>query len=190
MEFSKDVLISYRNKPKKKNTKKPFFLKRNIKPIFTPKTRIRITKIAKVLVVIALIVMGIQYAYMKYQISKYSIDDGYTCVHMSYEKEKFFEGIGFNVVQRRVEGVHRWVAIELWDGYYVDYESTLNFFGLHLVNEEMTGENIQQSEGFFKNGKEVVKVKTIWDMHTNLKDWKVIDKEGQNTNIEIFENLP
>ena len=154
------------------------------------KRKKRIIKVVKVIVIIAAIILLAQYSYMKYQMSQYNIDDGYTCVAMSYDKENFFEGLGFRTVQRRVEGVHRWIAIEIWDGVFIDYESTLNLFGVYLINKEMRGKPIYQSEGFFDKGKEIVNVSSISDMHTALKDWIVVGEVGYNTNIEFFKSLP
>lgn len=191
------ILTTYRKNPKNKTklknikkTKKPRFLMSKEEIMKRIKRKRRTIKILKVLIIVSVLIILAQYVYMKYQISNYDIDDGYTCVHMSYDKEKFFEGLGFHVVQRRVEGVHRWIAIEIWDGVYIDYESTLNFFGLHLVNEEMAGKYIYQSEGFFDGNKEIVKVDTVWDMHTKLKDWEVVATEGLSTNMDFFKNLP
>jgi hypothetical protein len=109
---------------------------------------------------------------------------------MSYDAEKFFEGLGFHTVQRRVMGVHRWVAIELWDGFYVDYESTLGLFGVHLINDEMVNQYVYQSEGFFDHGVELVRVKTIPDIHNNLDDWEIIGMENGSSNLWFFESLP
>lgn len=187
------ILTTYREKiAKRKNkrkTRKPLLLMSRNDVHKKIKKRSRGIKVLKVIVMVALLIMVAQYAFMRYQMARYTIDDGYACVHMSYDAEKFFEGLGFNVVQRRVDGVHRWIAIEIWDGVFIDYESTLNIFGLYLINERMTGQYIWQSEGFFKDGKEIINIKSEREMHTKLSDWKIIGEVGYNTNIQYFEML-
>jgi len=188
------ILTTYRKriaeKKNKSKTRNPLLLMSKKDIHKKMKKTSRRMKILKVIIIVALLIIVAQYAFMKYQMTRYTIDDGYACVHMSYDAEKFFEGLGFRVVQRRVDGVHRWIAIELWDGMYVDYESTLNIFGLYLINKRMTGQYIWQSEGFFENGQEIVKVKSEREMHTKLSDWKIIGEVGYNTNIQFFEMLP
>jgi hypothetical protein len=196
-----NMVITYRNKKKnnkdekKEKKEKLMFFKFKI---FMSKEQLergirrkkRVVTFFKILVIIAAIILLAQYVFMKYQMSMYNIDDGYTCVWMSYDAEKFFEGLGFNTVQRRVEGIHRWIAIELWDGMYVDYESTLNILGMHLVNKEMRGKPIQQSEGYFSGDTALVTINDLYDMHTKLKDWKVTGYVGYDTNIDFFKSLP
>lgn len=145
--------------------------------------------LATIVLVILLLVCA-QYVAIKYQMSVYDIHD-YACVHMSYDAEKFFEEeLGLHVVQRRVEHCHRWIAIEILPGIYIEYETTLRLFNHHLVTGEMMGEPIYQSEGFWVDGEQNVLVSTHDDIHVELEDWKEIGTETGPPNEDFWRNFP
>ena len=180
-EKTKEVLKKI--KKKKIKIKKP-----------TQKTKKQVTKLGAIILILILMIFTFQYVLIKWQMSKYelpyyvNIDDyrEYACVQMSYDAEQGWESVGFHVVQRRVEGVHRWIAVELLPGWYVDFESTLNVLGMHAVSEEMHGKDIFQSEGFFVGAKEIVHIGTTREMHGGLTDWEKIGVESTGSNLNLF----
>jgi hypothetical protein len=157
-------------------------------------TRRKVTKWTTVFIVILFILIGIQYAVMKWQMTKYQLPHyenvdqyrEYACVQMSYDAEKQWEELGFHVVQRRVMSEHRWIAIEMLPGVYVEFESTLNILGMHLITPSMTKKMIYQSEGFFENGKQIINAPTSLSMHGALTDWKAMWYEKDQSNIGYF----
>ena len=157
-------------------------------------TKHKVTKWTSVFLILLFILIGAQYAFTKWQMSKYYLSDydtveqyrEYACVQMSYDAEKAWEGAGFHVVQRRVLNEHRWIAIETFPGYFVEFESTLNILGMHLITPSMTKKMIYQSEGFFENGKQMVNAPTSLSMHGALTDWKPMWYEKEQSNIGYF----
>ena len=161
-------------------------------------TKQKITKGGTIILILILMVAGFQLILIKWQMSRYrtpsfsDINDyrQYMCVQMSYDDEKYFEQLGFHVVERRVENQHRWIAIEIGPDIYIDFECTLNLLGTHIVTDQMVNQPIEQSEGFFQNGKEIVHVSSTLQEYDALKDWKVIGTEGPSSNIGIFRLIP
>ena len=157
-------------------------------------TKHKVTKWTTVFLIIVFMLVGVQYAFMKWQISRYTLPhyEGvnqyreYACVQMSFDAEKAWEEAGFHVVQRRVLNEHRWIAIETLPGIYINFESTLDLLGFNLITQNMTGKMIYQSEGFFKNGKQIVAAPTSLSMHGALTDWKPIGHESEWSNIGYF----
>lgn len=144
--------------------------------------------IATAILIVLLIICG-QYVATKYQMSRYDIEH-YACVHMSYDTEMALEDLGLRVVQRRVEHEHRWIAIEIIPNVYLEYEPTLAIFGTHLVTEDMIGEPIYQSQGFYIDGEEQVYVSVHEDIHVELTDWEEIGIQEGPPNYEFWENIP
>jgi hypothetical protein len=160
----------------------------------SPEAKRKVTKWTTVFIIIVFILVGTQYAFMKWQIMRYQqpyyegVDQyrEYACVQMSYDAEQFWEQTGFHTVQRRVENEHRWIAVEILPGIYIEFESTLNLFGMHLITQDMTKKMVYQSEGFYKNGKEIVNAPTTLSMHGALTDWKQMWYEKEQSNIGYF----
>jgi hypothetical protein len=182
-------IIKKRDKPKKqKKPKKPIVF-RGI--VIRHPNKERLSKAKKAILGLILVLMllyGSQYAFLKWQMTRYD-EINYSCVGMSYDAEQFFESIGIHTVERRVVGEHRWVAIELF-GNYIEFETTMNLFFFHIVTPGMEGQPIEQSEGFFQDGKAIVQVHSNYELHINLKDWKVICVENGTYNSWILNLFP
>lgn len=163
--------------------------KKKIQLQIAPKKKDRKKMIIATIILVVLLLVSGQYVATKYQMSIYDIND-YACVHMSYDAEKFFEDLGFNTVQRRVEAEHRWIAVEILPNIFIEYESTLRIFGLHLVTDDMMGKTIYQSDGFWKEGEQIVSVETHQEIHKDLDDWQAIGNETGPPNQSFWENLP
>ena len=168
--------------------KKAQILKKS-KVQFREKKRSRKKIILLTIILVLLLIVCGQYVITKLQMATYDVRD-YACVHMSHDMEEFFESLGFNTVQRRVQYEHRWIAIEVLPGCYVEYESTLRLFFNHIVTEDMIDKPIYQSEGFYKDGEEIVHVNNHDDMHFKLKDWEKIGTEEGPANEDFWMNLP